>query len=205
MEISINNEQGEVEVSAGIEALLEMAVARTCALMADLWSKDPKNPKERFFAGVISGALPVAGAGGREDLTGRDSGGEVSILLVDDEAIRKLNRTYRGKDAPTDVLSFPMLDPEQGIEPGAGEAGFGVDPAPDAMLPGPVMLGDIVISMPTAARQAQEYGHTLERELGFLTIHGVLHLLGCDHEREGDRVRMREMEELVLSDLRLTR
>lgn len=161
-------------VTTDIEALLESTAARACFLTADQWSKSPRTAKERFFAGM----LPPDGL---ERL-------EVSILLVDDAAIRKLNRTHRGKDQATDVLSFPMLDPE-----------------PDAALPGPLMLGDIVISMPAAARQAEEYGHTLQRELGFLTVHGVLHLLGCDHEEEGERARMRELEELVLSDLRLTR
>ncbi len=178
-------------VTTDIEALLESTAARACFLMADQWSKSPGTAKERFFAGVLS-------PDGLERL-------EVSILLVDDADIRKLNRTHRGKDHATDVLSFPMLDPEPELEPGVIDAGVDADPVSDAALPGPLMLGDIVISMPTAARQAEEYGHTLQRELGFLTVHGVLHLLGCDHEEEVERVRMRELEELVLSDLRLTR
>ncbi len=92
---------------------------------------------------------------------------EISLLLTDDAAIQELNRDYRGKDAPTDVLSFPMNEGE------------------DALLPeeGNLLLGDIVISLEKAAAQAELYGHSLERETVFLFIHGLLHLLGYDHER----------------------
>ncbi len=91
---------------------------------------------------------------------------EISLLLVNDAEIRQLNAGYRGKDAPTDVLSFPLL--EDGALPQPG--------------PGPVLLGDIVISTERAAAQAQAYGHSYAREMAFLFIHGLLHLLGHDHE-----------------------
>ncbi len=112
---------------------------------------------------------------------------EISVSFVTDERIHELNRRYRHIDRPTDVLSFPL-----------GENGqYDDDPATGAK-----MLGDIVISLDTAKRQAEEYGHSLEREIGFLTVHSMLHLLGYDHVDEGiETVRMREKEETVLSGL----
>lgn len=92
---------------------------------------------------------------------------EVSVTFCDNEQIHELNRTYRGKDRATDVLSFPQYEP--------GEAAKETDP--------PVMLGDIVISLERAAEQAQEVGHPLLDEVAFLCIHSTLHLLGYDHER----------------------
>lgn len=115
---------------------------------------------------------------------------EVSVVLVDDEYIRELNRQYRGKDAPTDVLSFAL---NEGDEPVVID-----DPAEQ-------LLGDIVISLETAARQAEEFGHGSERELAYLTVHGMLHLLGYDHETEEARVEMRQEEEYILSQLGITR
>ena len=107
-----------------------------------------------------------------------ERGSSVSLTLVRDPAMRELNRAHRGKDAPTDVLSFP-LDPE----PHAGER----------------MLGDIVVSVDTARRQAADYDAPLEREVERLLIHGVLHLLGHDHLEAGERARM-EAEERRLAD-----
>lgn len=117
---------------------------------------------------------------------------EVSLVLVDDAYIQEMNRTYRGLDKPTDVLSFPMLE-ETAEEP-------------DLELPEEeVLLGDIIISMERAVLQAEEYGHTLARELAFLTVHGMLHLLGYDHEEEAQRVVMRKQEETILARLKLGR
>lgn len=115
---------------------------------------------------------------------------EVSILLIDDEYIHELNRQYRGKDRPTDVLSFALNEGEE----------------PD-IIDGPEenLLGDIIISIETAARQAQEYGHSLEREMAFLALHGMLHLLGYDHETEEERIEMRKEEEYVLEQLDIRR
>ncbi len=105
----------------------------------------------------------------------------VSLSFVGDAAMRRINREHRGKDRPTDVLSFPMYAP------------FCV---PKRAAPGEpeLMLGDIVISVDTAVRQAADYDASLEAEIERLLVHGVLHLLGHDHEAEGERRRMRREE-----------
>ena len=116
---------------------------------------------------------------------------EISVLFVDDEKIHEINREHRGIDKSTDVLSFPL-----------GENGK-YDRNLDT---GACLLGDIVISVETAVRQAREYGHTLQREIGFLTVHSMLHLLGYDHVNGGiEAMRMREKEERVLTELGLKR
>ena len=105
---------------------------------------------------------------------------ELSVLLTDDEEIRRLNRSFRGKDSPTDVLSFPINE----------------------MVGGRKILGDVVISVDTAKRQAEERGESLQLTLCRLLIHGVLHLLGYDHERSPEEEEMfRRMEELILDQL----
>lgn len=124
------------------------------------------------------------------EVYGLDQGTEVSVVLADDEYIRQLNSRYRGKNCATDVLSFAL---NEGEEPD-------IVGGPDETL-----LGDIIISLETAARQAEEYHHSLERELAFLTVHGMLHLLGYDHEQEEERRAMRSEEEHVLSLLGITR
>lgn len=114
----------------------------------------------------------------------------VSLVFVDDTGIAALNRDYRGIDAPTDVLSFSQLE----------SAG------PAALPKGaPLMLGDIVVSLPRATAQAQEYGHTRERELGFLLVHGLLHLLGYDHQTPREAAAMEAHQEAVLQSLGLHR
>ena len=116
---------------------------------------------------------------------------EISVRFVDDEIIHELNREYRHVDRSTAVLSFPL-----------GENGV-YDINHDT---GAKILGDIVISMQHAVMQAELYGHSLQREIAFLTVHSMLHLLGYDHEAEGlERVRMREKEEAVLTQLGLKR
>ena len=116
---------------------------------------------------------------------------EISVRFVDDEIIHELNREYRHVDRSTDVLSFPL-----------GENGV-YDINHDT---GAKILGDIVISMQHAVMQADLYGHSLQREIAFLPVHSMLHLLGYDHEAEGlERVRMREKEEAVLTQLGLKR
>ena len=116
---------------------------------------------------------------------------EISVTFVNDEQIRALNQQYRNIDRSTDVLSFPL----------------GIDGVYDVNNDtGAQMLGDIVISMPHAVSQAALYGHSLQREIGFLTVHSMLHLLGYDHEAGGlDQVRMREKEEAALTKLGLKR
>ena len=116
---------------------------------------------------------------------------EISVTIVDDEQIHELNRKHRNIDASTDVLSFPL-----------GENGvYDVNPETGAQL-----LGDIVISIEHAVKQAKVYGHSLDREIAFLTVHSLLHLLGYDHEAGGlELVHMREHEEAVLTQLGLVR
>ena len=118
-----------------------------------------------------------------------DDPAEISVVFVDNQQIQKLNAQYRNKDVPTDVLSFPM-----------GENGvYDINHSTGAKI-----LGDIVISMEKAVEQADRYGHSLEREVGYLTAHSMLHLLGYDHEGGGiARVRMREKEEEVMVQLGL--
>jgi probable rRNA maturation factor len=110
-----------------------------------------------------------------------ESDSSISISFVRDPKIRELNRTFRDKDAPTDVLSFPLVEP--------GDAYAGAER----------LLGDIVISIDTARRQAADYDAPLDREVQRLLIHGVLHLLGHDHLEPGERARM-EAEERRLAD-----
>ena len=111
----------------------------------------------------------------------------LTVTVTDDEAVRELNRLHRGKDAVTDVLSFPLV---------------GDDPAAFVLPPGvPTPLGDVVVAFERCREQAREYGHAFERELAYLVTHGVLHLLGHDHEDEEQRLLMRAREEEVLVDL----
>jgi rRNA maturation RNase YbeY len=123
------------------------------------------------------------------------TGIEVNVMLVDDKEIRKLNKEHRKQDSVTDVLSFPIVDMFEGkMQPGM----LDFDMESEQML-----LGDIVISVETAKRQAEEYGHTFEREIGFLTAHSVLHLLGYDHKIEEDDRMMREKQRAVLLEMGL--
>lgn len=124
------------------------------------------------------------------DVYGLAADNEVSLVFCDDAYIQALNRDYRGKDQPTDVLSFALNEGEEPV-----------------IVDGPAhtLLGDIIISLETAARQAEEYNHSLEREVAYLTVHGMLHLLGYDHMSDEDKAEMRTEEEHVLSLLGITR
>jgi probable rRNA maturation factor len=124
------------------------------------------------------------------DVYGLTENNEVSLVFCDDAYIQDLNKNYRGKDQSTDVLSFAL---NEGEEPEIVDG------------PSQVLLGDIIISLETAARQAEEYNHSLEREIAYLTVHGMLHLLGYDHMTEEDKAEMRVEEEHVLSLLGITR
>ena len=122
---------------------------------------------------------------------------EVNILVTDDTAIHEINLDMRGVDRPTDVLSFPMFELTPGEKPGEEDAD------PDTGL---VPLGDMVISLERAEAQAQEFGHSVEREVSYLAVHSVLHLLGYDHMDEGPmKAQMRKREEEILNDLGITR
>ena len=114
---------------------------------------------------------------------------EISVSFVDNDQIHELNAKYRNIDAPTDVLSFPLGENneyDRNEETGA------------------MTLGDIVISIPKAVEQAERYGHSFQREVGFLTVHSMLHLLGYDHETDKlEALRMREKEEAIMKRLGL--
>ena len=120
---------------------------------------------------------------------------EVSVLVTDDATLHRLNRDYRGVDAPTDVLSFADDEADDDSSPAF------VRPPATARY-----LGDLALSYERVVAQAAEYGHSRERELAFLTVHGVLHLLGYDHELgEAEAVAMRAREEVVMEQIGLQR
>ncbi len=146
---------------------------------------------ERYASVEPQVALAIARAVER---AGGPEKAQLGLLVVGDEAIHELNLQHRGVDRATDVLSFPLL------EPGVPLTQADMDPET-----GEVVLGDIVLSLPTAERQAAEYGNTLAREAAFLAVHGTLHLLGFDHESDTERAEMRKLEEAVLGAVGLTR
>ena len=125
------------------------------------------------------------------EIEGFDGSAEVNVTLVDNESIRRINNEQRGIDSVTDVLSFPLgedgkydLNPKTGVK----------------------MLGDVVMSIERAKEQAEQFGHSFQREIGYLTVHSVLHLLGYDHVDGGlDAVRMREREEAIMASVGLPR
>ena len=143
---------------------------------------------EPLLRRVISAAL---------EAEGMDLPCEINVLLTDDEGIHQVNLDMRGVDRPTDVLSFPMFDLSPGEKPGEEHED------PDTGL---VPLGDMCISLERAAAQAEEYGHSVERELSYLAVHSVLHLLGYDHMDEGPmKAQMRRREEHILEGLGIRR
>ena len=120
---------------------------------------------------------------------------EVNVLVTDDAGIHAINKASRGIDKPTDVLSFPMFQLEAGAPPADWEAY--IDPE-TGLCP----LGDMAISLERAVAQAKEFGHSTRREVGYLTIHSMLHLLGYDHLDEGDqKAQMRSREEAIAAQI----
>lgn len=119
---------------------------------------------------------------------------EVGVTFVDNTQIQELNKNHRDIDKPTDVLSFPLVDFSNHEE----DDEF-------AYHDGNLMLGDVIISLEKAREQSIEYGHSLKREVGFLTVHSILHLLGYDHEDESDSKVMRKKEEGILENINLAR
>jgi len=124
---------------------------------------------------------------------------EVGLALTDNPGIQRYNKDFRNIDEPTDVLSFPMRE-------------YGVpEPSTAMRAPAPIQsaigdyLGDIMISTERAAEQAAAYGHGIEREMAFLTVHGMLHLLGLDHETDADRRRMEKLQRQILRAMGLPR
>lgn len=143
---------------------------------------------EEQFRQVITAALEAEGV---------DVPCEVNVLFTDDAGIHQINLDMREVDRPTDVLSFPMFELEPGEHPDEEDA----DPAT-----GLVPLGDMCISLERATAQAEEFGHSVQRELCYLTVHSVLHLLGYDHLDEGPmKAQMREREEAILEGLGIGR
>lgn len=126
----------------------------------------------------------------------------VSVRLCDDEAIHAINREYRGVDRATDVLSFPTVNYPSGVT--AGQADAYLRRELDDEL-NACMLGDLILSVPHVLAQAEEYGHSPERECAYLLVHGLCHLMGYDHIEEDDKRRMRAMEEKILTAIGQTR
>jgi probable rRNA maturation factor len=124
--------------------------------------------------------------------------GEVALTFVDNDTIQELNRSYRGLDKPTDVLSFAMRDN------GEEEMDITFDEDMQNSMDDE-LLGDIIISIPRAKEQSIEYGHSLEREIGFLFVHGFLHLIGYDHQDTGSEKAMFAKQEQILACVGLTR
>lgn len=130
---------------------------------------------EKTLAAAVAVALEYEG-----------EAGTVALLVTDDAGIRSLNRDFRAMDAPTDVLSFPSREGER--EAVAGD-----------------FLGDVAISLERAKAQAEEYGHSLKRELSFLAVHGTLHLLGYDHMDDAEREEMFTLQEKILDKMGIGR
>lgn len=122
---------------------------------------------------------------------------EISVMFVDNKEIRNLNKLHRGIDRATDVLSFPMFEYD--------ENGRIVEEYADFSESGELILGDIVISLERAEEQSREYGHSFEREIGFLTVHSMLHLLGYDHMTEEDEKEMFGYQNEILNEMGLKR
>jgi probable rRNA maturation factor len=118
---------------------------------------------------------------------------ELSVTFMTDEEIREVNSSYRGKDVPTDVISFALEELSEGEVAIIMSEGM------------PKILGDIIISVETASRQAEEYGHDFEREIGFLALHGFLHLLGYDHMTEDEEAKMFGRQKEILASFGLER
>lgn len=153
---------------------------------------EDENEENSTFEEILKTALDVVGQSNPKIV--------VSVQFVSEEEIRQINNTTRAVDKVTDVLSFPMLENACNVPIIAENFPFDVD-----LETGEISLGDIVICKDVAKRQAEEFGHSYERELCYLFTHAVFHLLGFDHIREEDKVVMRRNEELVLQKLGITR
>ena len=151
------------------------------------------NEARRLIQRAISAAL-------REEKVPDDC--EVSVLLTDNEGIHEINRMYRQIDAPTDVLSFPMLSYEQAGDFSALEEDYEDNFNPDT---GEIMLGDIVISVDRVREQAAAYGHSERREFAFLIVHSMLHLFGYDHMTPEDAAVMEPKQRQILEEMNISR
>ena len=151
-------------------------------------SREVKNLGHNNSAALIKKAATLA-----LDAEGVDVPCIISVMLTDDEGIRQVNQEFRGIDRETDVLSFPLNE----LEPGS----FDPELCDKDMDTGAVLLGDMMISVPHCESQGQEFGHGYEREIMYLTVHSVLHLLGYDHVDEGEmKKQMRAREKEIMGD-----
>lgn len=151
-------------------------------------SREVKNLGHNNSAALIKKAVNMA-----LNAEGVDVPCLVSVMLTDDEGIRRVNREFRDVDRPTDVLSFPLNE----LEPGDFDRSL----CEKDLDTGLILLGDMMISVPRCEEQGKEYGHGYEREIMYLTVHSVLHLLGYDHVDEGERKRqMRQREKEIMGD-----
>lgn len=151
-------------------------------------SREVKNMGHPESAALIKKAINMA-------LTaeGVDVPCEISVMLTNEEGIRRVNREFRGVDKATDVLSFPLNE----LTPGA----FAPEECEVDMDTGALMLGDMMISVPHCEQQGEEFDHGYEREICYLTVHSVLHLLGYDHLDEGEmKKQMRQREKIIMGD-----
>ena len=151
-------------------------------------SREVRNLGHRNSAALIKKAAQMA-----LDAEGVDVPCIISVMLTDDEGIHAINREFRGVDRATDVLSFPQNE----LIPGQ----FDAEGCERDLDTGAILLGDMMISVPRCEAQGEEFGHGYERELMYLTVHSVLHLLGYDHVDEGEQKRrMREREKAIMGD-----
>ncbi len=142
-------------------------------------------------ADIISAAIEGA-------LKKQNREGGVSVTVVDDETIHGINKEYRNVDRPTDVISFPSEEGEEIIAPPDDVISFPSEEGEEIIAPPDGFLGDLVISYPRAVAQAEEYGHSVRRELSFLAVHGTLHLLGYDHMTDEDSKNMFALQDEIL-------
>ena len=156
--------------------------------MLELYINDETDTTDEAIHKLISDLLAHAAI--EEGFSGET---EVSVTFMSDQAIQEVNAEYRGIDEPTDVISFALEEMTEGEVAIIGEEGM------------PTVLGDIIISVDTAHRQAEEYGHDLNREIGFLALHGFLHLLGYDHMNEEDEKKMFGRQRDILHSFGLER
>ena len=136
------------------------------------------------------------------DYEGCPYAAEVNVVVTDNHEIQKMNREYRGIDAPTDVLSFPMLEFTVPSDFSHVEEAFEDCFNPES---GELMLGDIVICKPKVLAQAEEYGHGVQREFAFLIAHSMLHLFGYDHMEESQREEMEQKQREIMDMLKISR
>jgi probable rRNA maturation factor len=138
---------------------------------------------ERAMEGFVTADIPLS----------------IEFIFVDEAEIQRLNREQRNIDKVTDVLSFPSLD---GIK---GEEIYGADYPYEIDEEGNLLIGSVAVCCQRAREQAEEYGHSYERELHYLLVHGVMHCLGYDHIEENDKAQMRSLEEQIMTNLRILR